>query len=61
MGHRVTEVGLDDQLNALLSELAQRLGKDPAELGGELIREKLRERTSPRGNRGKVQPFRRRP
>lgn len=61
MGHRVIEVGLDDQLNALLSELAQRLGKDPAELGGELIREKLRERTSPRGNRGKVQPFRRRP
>lgn len=61
MGHRVIEVGLDDQLNALLGELAQKLGKDPAELGGELIREKLRERTSPRGNRGKVQPFRRRP
>lgn len=55
------DVAIEAELDDLLNKVARQRGKDPADLSGELIREKLRETTSPNGNRGKVQPFRRRP
>jgi len=55
------EVCLDEVFVRALHELARREGKSPEELGGELIREQLRRLTEPKGNAGKVQPFRRRP
>ncbi len=61
MAFRELDVELDGRLNELLQEVAEKTGRDPADLRGELIRDKLRERTTPKGNRGKVQPFRRGP
>ncbi len=55
------DIEIEAELNELLNEVARKHGKDPVVLGGELIRERLRESTSPKGNRGKVQPFRRGP
>lgn len=55
------DIEIEAELNELLNEVARKRGRDPAALGGELIRERLRESTSPHGNRGKVQPFRRGP
>jgi len=55
------EIGLDSQLHELLQEVARKKGMDPEELSGKLVREKLRERTMPPVNPGKVTPFRRGP
>ena len=54
------EVALDERYQRALHELARQEGKSPEDLGGELIRDQLRKITEPKGNAGKVQPFRRR-
>lgn len=54
------EVALDERYVRALHELARQEGKSPEDLGGELIRDQLRKITEPKGNTGKVQPFRRR-
>lgn len=53
-------VSLDERYLRALHELARKTGKSPEDLGGELIRDQLRQITQPTGNTGKVQPFRRR-
>jgi len=55
-----TDVALDERYLRALHDLAKKTGRSPEELGGELIREQLRQKTLPSGNTGKVQPFRRR-
>lgn len=55
------DVALDERYKRALHELARQEGKSPEDLGGELIRDQLRKITEPKGNAGKVQPFRRRP
>lgn len=54
------DVALDERFQRALQELAKQEGKSPEDLGGELIRDQLRRITEPKGNTGKVQPFRRR-
>ena len=54
------EVALDERYQRALHELARQECKSPEDLGGELIRDQLRKITEPKGNTGKVQPFRRR-
>jgi len=50
------EVALDERYQRALHELARQEGKSPEDL----IRDQLRKITEPKGNTGKVQPFRRR-
>lgn len=54
------DVAMSEQYTRALHEFARKAGKDPVELGGDLIRYQLEIITQPKGNAGKVQPFRRR-
>lgn len=56
---RELEIPVEERFAQFLREEAERQGKDPAVLAGELMTQLLSKRTKPTSNRGTVTPFRR--